>query len=451
MLYNDETIVYDANILGFETKLISIAHHMGHCAATYYTSNFDNAICFSMDSSGGHPDNNSFVAIGSNNKLFAQDIPGIMVGMAYADFTLYTGVGNPLYKAGSLMGLASYGQADKEIINNIDQYIKESYFPLIKSKKYKNSVGKDYFEYYLDLWKKLSKQDELFKTSSKKNKKQMNIAASIQYLFENTILDTVNNIKNNEIQNLCLSGGSMLNCNANTVIKKNGKFKNIHHFPACGDDGNSVGAALYVAHHVYDEPRYKYEYKDLMYLGKKYEYIEPNYNKIAKMISEGKIIAWFMGGSEFGPRALGARSILADPRNQHNRELLNFVVKNREWFRPFAPVVLEEESEKWFDFDGPSPFMLYTAQVLQPEKIPAVTHFDGSARMQTINKNTNEPYYNLVKEFFNITGIPMLINTSLNGKDQPILETPEDAINFLKNNDVDALVLNGELILKEDM
>lgn len=447
-LYDNDILTYDATILGYQTKLISIPHHMGHCAATYYTSSFDNAVCFSMDSSGGAPENNSFVAIGNKNKLFAHDIPGIMVGMGYASFTEYTGIGDPLYKAGSLMGLASYGKPDKEIVDNINKYIEESYFPLMKSGEIYNSTGKDYFMYYLDLWRKLCKQEEILKPSSKNNKKQMNIAASIQYLFENAILHTINNINNNTVENLCLSGGSMLNCNANTVIKKNSKFKKIHHFPACGDDGNAIGAALYVAHHIFDEPRHKYEDKDLMYLGKKYEYVEPDYEFIANEISNGKIVAWFMGASEFGPRALGGRSILADPRNFHNREILNFIIKGREWFRPFAPVVLEEECKNWFDFDDKSPFMLYTAQVLKPELVPAITHVDGSARMQTINEETNLPYYKLVKEFYKQTGIPMLINTSLNGKDSPIIETEDDALSFFEKTDVDILVLNGKILDK---
>jgi carbamoyltransferase len=193
-----------------------------------------------------------------------------------------------------------------------------------------------------------------------------------------------------------------------------------------------------------NDPRYSYRAKDLCYLGKEYSIEIPDYHYIAQQIADGKIIGWFQGKSEFGPRALGNRSILADPRNPHNRELINHVIKSREWFRPFAPVVLEEDYQDWFDFPVPSPFMLYTAQVKQPEKIPAVTHIDGSARFQTIDEETNLLYYNLIKEFKNITGVPVLLNTSLNGNGEPILETEEEAIQFFEKSNLDMMIINGK-------
>ena len=152
------------------------------------------------------------------------------------------------------------------------------------------------------------------------------------------------------------------------------------------------------------------------------------------------------GRSEFGPRALGNRSLLADPRDQHNRDRLNHVIKKREWYRPFAPIVLEERYKDWFDFDAPSPFMLFTAQVKQPKEVPAIVHVDGSSRFQTITEESNTHMYKLIKEFENITGIPMLINTSLNGTGQPILETPEDGEEFFNNNSVDIAVINGKIL-----
>jgi carbamoyltransferase len=366
-----------------------------------------------------------------------------MSGIGYAEFTHYNGIGSALYKAGSMMGLASYGTVSEKIKNNLNKYVEDSYFGLKNSKEDRN-----YNEYYLNLWKDISKEEETFTKNIKKNKKIMNISADIQYIFENSIIDVINNIDNKKINNLCLSGGSMLNCNANTLIKQKTKFENIHHFPACGDDGTSVGAALYVAHHIYDEPRYKYNNKDIMYLGKKYEYIEPDYSYLASQISHGKIVAWFMGASEFGPRALGGRSIIADPRSFHSREIINFLIKDREWFRPIAPVVLEEECKEWFDFQGTSPFMLYTAKVLKPDIVPGITHIDGTARMQTINEETNLPYFKLIKEFYNQTGVPMLINTSLNGHAKPMVETEEDALDFFNNSDIDILVLNGKILTK---
>jgi hypothetical protein len=189
--------------------------------------------------------------------------------------------------------------------------------------------------------------------------------------------------------------------------------------------------------------------KDISYCGIEYEYVEPDYEAVAKLIADGKIVGWFMGASECGPRALGNRSILADPRNFHNRELINFTIKRREWFRPLAPSVLEEECSKWFDFDGISPYMLYTAKVLKPELLPAITHIDGTARMQTVNEETNPAYYKLIKKFYEITGIPMVLNTSLNGMNEPILETEEDAMEFFKKSSIDAMVISGKLYTKE--
>ena len=156
-----------------------------------------------------------------------------------------------------------------------------------------------------------------------------------------------------------------------------------------------------------------------------------------------------MGASEFGPRALGHRSLLADPRDFNKREILNFIVKEREWYRPFAPSVLEEEAPNWFSPGDPSPFMLYTQQVLQPEKVPAITHVDGTARIQTVNKEMDADYYKLINEFYKLTGVPMVLNTSLNGKGQPIVETEEDAVAlFTKNDGIDILVLNGKIYEK---
>jgi carbamoyltransferase len=284
-----------------------------------------------------------------------------------------------------------------------------------------------------------------FESYSDDIKHKMNVAATIQDLFEKDVLHHINQI-DNKTDNLCLSGGSFLNCNANSKIVKNSKFKNFHHFPACGDDGTSVGSALYVSHHILNLPRHNYESQDLCYTGKDYESQTPDYEFIAKQLASGKIIGWFQGRSEFGPRALGNRSILADPRNFHNRELINHVVKNREWFRPFAPVVLEESYQDWFDFPIPSPYMLYTAQVKQPEKIPAVTHIDGSSRFQTINEKTNPHYYNLIKAFKDLTGVPVLLNTSLNGNGQPILETEDEAEEFFKNSNLDLMIINGTIL-----
>lgn len=439
-LYFNETSSFQSNIRGRTIPTTVISHHLAHCASAYYTSNFDSAWCLSMDTSHHLLPCNSLVAKGEGNKLVAMYCPNIMVGIGYYVFTLQLGLGSPMYKAGTTMGLASYGTPLAHVVENIDQYVDETFFP-------DNINPMQYVEYFYGLWNSLS-GGKTFSGRDSYLPEATNLAATMQYIFEKSLLRCANNIPAAGDKNLCLGGGSLYNCNANTILKTESQFENVHHFPACGDDGLCVGAALYVAHHVYNEPRYNYKSAEVCYLGKAYDYVEPDYETIAKMIADGKIIAWFMGKSEYGPRALGNRSILADPRTFHNREKINFIIKNREWFRPFAPVVLEEESEKWFDFKGPSPFMLYTAQVLQPKEIPAVTHVDNTARMQTVNEEQNPPYYRLVKEFFKLTDVPILINTSLNGKDEPILETEEDAMRFFQNTNVDAMVLNGRLFIR---
>jgi carbamoyltransferase len=344
----------------------------------------------------GKVEANSLIAYGRGKKLKAMYCPGEMVGVLYGEVTEKLGLGPALHKAGTTMGLSSYG----------------------------TPFDFDYQSYTDDI------------------KHKMNVAASVQNLFENKVLNVLNDI-DQESDNLCLSGGSFLNCNANSEVVRKSKFKQFHHFPACGDDGTAVGSALYVSHHIFGEARYNYDVQDICYTGRDYQGQTPDYEYIAKQLADGKIIGFFQGRSEFGPRALGNRSILADPRNFHNRELINHVVKNREWFRPFAPVTLEECYQDWFDFPIPSPYMLYTAQVKQPEKIPAVTHVDGSARFQTVTEQSNEHYYNIIKAFGKLTGVPVLLNTSLNGNGQPILETEEDAREFYKSSKLDMMIVNG--------
>lgn len=398
-VFGNQYLVEEFSIKGKSIKTYIIPHHLAHCASAYYTSPYDEAYCFSMDCSMGKPEANSLVAYGRGKNIKAMYCPAEMVGVLYGEVTERLGLGPALHKAGTTMGLASYG----------------------------TPFDFDYQSYTDDI------------------KHKMNVAASVQDLFEKKVLNVLSEI-DDKTDNLCLSGGSFLNCNANSKVVMHSKFKNVHHFPACGDDGTSVGSALYVAHHILGEPRHDYQQKDLCYTGREYQSQTPDYEYIAKQLADGKIIGFFQGKSEFGPRALGNRSILADPRNFHNRELINHVVKNREWFRPFAPVTLEECYQDWFDFPIPSPYMLYTAQVKQPEKIPAVTHVDGSARFQTVTEESNKHYYEIIKAFGKLTGVPVLLNTSLNGNGQPILETEEDAREFYKNSKLDMMVINGSII-----
>jgi carbamoyltransferase len=424
-------------INGIKIKAFFIPHHLSHHSAAFYTSGFEKSANFSLDACSRLAIHNSLFTISENNHFKKFLFPCIGVSVFYNDVCESLGVGNPLFKAGSLMGLSSYGQPNRTIIqkNNIIE------------KCFVSNPSMDFTDDTLNfIWNKLSNG------MSKRNhlivdKATINTAANYQYLFEEAIISFLKSTYIEGIDCLTLSGGSLLNCNINSRIIK--EYKHIHLFPGAGDDGISVGAALTVLHFIYNQPREKYSNKDLMYLGSENKNPEViDYEKIVDQIIDGKIVAWSNGRSEYGPRALGNRSILADPRNYHNREILNFCVKEREWFRPFAPSVLEENSKEWFDFNYSSPFMLFTAQVKNPKEIPAVTHVDNSSRMQTVNKNDNDHYYMLIKCFYEKTNIPMLLNTSFNDKVSPIVEFEEDALDIFYKTNLDVLVLNGKILKK---
>ena len=436
-LFGNDIEKVEIKFQGHSFEGFIVSHHMSHAASTYYTSNLDNSWVMTLDSCFGKAKENGLIAKGEGNKLNFVKHHGLVVGVMYAVFT--TNILHELghLSAGKTMGLASYGKPNKDLLTNMEYYLSKVLWN-------PEAEQEDYFENFyvwFNSWSKSTAHENM------SFKMKANLAADVQHLFEESILRVVKGVDPNA-ENICLAGGSFLNCNVNTRIKQETNFKNIHHFPACGDDGLSTGAALYLAHHVFDEPRTNYFTSEIVYTGTPKTSIEPNYDFLAKKIAEGKIVAWFMGGSEFGPRALGHRSILGDPRSYHTREILNFAIKKREWFRPYAPVVLEEYAKDWFDFDGPSPLMLYTAKVLQPEKIPAATHVDGTSRMQTINKEMNLEYYKMVEAFYKLTGIPILINTSLNGPGEPIVETEEEALLLFNNSDLDILVLNGRILEK---
>ena len=412
---NDE---FDKLFDCFSPKPILMTHHhLAHHAAAFYTSPFESSIGFSLDCSSGAPELsyiNSLITVGNENILEMVFTPYLLTGIDYQRIVEVLGIGSALHKAGTLMGLSSHGTPDPNL--DLKPFMDYRY------KNYDKDFVKDNF------------------------KKASDIAATAQKELETTILEIMKRLPTNS-DNLCLSGGTFYNCLTNSRILKETRFKNIHHFPSCGDSGTAIGAALYVCHHVFGMDRKSFKPHEICYLGKDYKLEkEIDYKYIAKRISEGAIVAWMNGRSEFGPRALGNRSLLADPRDQHNRDRLNHVIKKREWYRPFAPIVLEERYKDWFDFDVPSPFMLFTAQVKQPKEVPAIVHVDGSSRFQTITEESNIHMYKLIKEFENITGIPMLINTSLNGTGQPILETPEDGEEFFNNNSVDIAVINGKIL-----
>jgi len=434
-IYGNKCLDLEIDFRGRTIPGFHIGHQLSHAAAAFYTSPFDEAHCFTMDASGARNENNSLIAYGKYKELVALECPGLMVGLVYSFFTEWLGIGHQLFKAGALMALAGYGKVIQRVQDNLDSYVNECFFP----------DGKDYHPWLKALWKDLSDASPHFEHKDSDSEKAQNIAATLQYIFENAILKCINDIDSNGVKNLCLSGGSMLNCNANSLVLRQGQFENIHLFPGCGDDGCAIGASLYVAHHILGRKRRKYKDSEICYLGPNRRTVKPDYSYLAQALAQGKIIAWCNGRSEFGPRALGNRSILADPRDYKNRERINFEIKHREWYRPLAPVVLEEHAQEWFDFPVKSPFMLFTMPIRNPDLIPAVSHVDNSARIQTVSEKDNPHYYRLIKEFHSLTGVPVLINTSLNGNSESIVETDEQAFDLYAKVGVDILVLNGKI------
>ena len=360
-------------------------------------------------------------------------------------------------------------------------------------------LDQTFFNYATGLTMTNNKFHKLFGNSprdpSKENLTQfhMDIASSIQKVVEEIIIKLAKSVKNEfNIDNLCLAGGVALNCVANGKLKKEKIFKNIWIQPAAGDAGGSIGAALAFWHIQKNKIRkinsndsmkgsfLGVEYtqneieKELNSLGAKFETYdyEEIIDKTSKCLADGKIIGWFQGRMEFGPRALGARSIIADPRSENMQKNLNLKIKFRESFRPFAPSILEDQLSNWFDIDVPSPYMLMVAninldkQIILTEKeknlfgidklntkrseIPAVTHVDYSARIQTVNKKTNKKYYDLIDSFFKKTACPVIVNTSFNVRGEPIVNTPLDAFNCFMGTDLDNLIIGNCFLEKSE-
>ena len=451
-------------------KIFFSDHHLSHAASAFFPSKFNKSAILTADGVGEWC--TTTISIGNENNI--KTVKEIhfphSLGLLYSAFTFYCGfkVNDGEYK---LMGLAPYGKPIYEkIIKDKIVNIKEDGSFLLNL---------DYFEYATGFKMIGKKFENLFKMPArKKNKKidnfYMDIAASIQKVTEDIIIKMSEMIKKNyNVDNLCLAGGVALNCVCNGILQKRGIFKNIWVQPAAGDAGGSLGAAL---SYIYIEkkrvrkfnnlsidsmkgsllgPQIKSDEieKNLVRLGAKFLRVERiELNKIvAKKISEGKLFGWFQDRMEFGPRALGNRSIIADPRDPTMKKKLNMSIKFREGFRPFAPAILEEKVFDWFDFNTKSPYMQFVAKVKRnKQSIPAVTHVDNSARLQTVSKETNPKFYHLIEEFYKITKVPILINTSFNINNEPIVNSIEDAYKCFLTTELDFLVCGEYLIDKKD-
>ena len=455
------------HLKGFNGTIIFPEHHVSHAAHTFFTSPFNESAILTVDGVGEW----TTTAFGSAHDTTIELTNDIRwphsVGLFYSAFTYFLGfkVNEGEYK---LMGLSAYG--------------KPKYYDLIMKNlvdvKDDGSVhlNMKYFSFTYDKVMTNQNFSDLFGITPRKedsNAEQIHydIAASAQLVLEEILLRMVKHVhKKTGMKNLCLGGGVALNGVVNYRILKEGPFENLHIPPSPGDAGSAVGCAQYlyychkknkrkmehnaemIQNNVYVGPSHSNDeiksFLDMNKIHHKYLETDSLLETTAQLIAEGNVVGWYQGKMEWGPRALGNRSILADPRNAEMKYTLNEKIKHRESFRPFAPCILEEHLSEYFDIDIPSPYMLFVAPVKKPEKIPAVTHVDGTGRLQTVSKDTNPLYYDLIKEFYKITDVPVLINTSMNVRGEPIVNTLEQAYNMIIKTDMDYLVMGNYTIKK---
>lgn len=457
--------------LGFKGRIITLDHHLCHLASAYYPSGFKKSIVLSIDGVGQYQ--TAKLAIVTNGKIkickFDANYPHSL-GLIYSALTFFLGWKHHCDE-GIIMGLAPYGDPFKKIKNKDDSYI-DIFRKIIPShKKLGIKIDTDWIEYHKkrDVW--LSKKFKNYFGKKRKYHEKIlehhkNIAAALQLRLEEIVIENLKKIKKKyKINYLCIAGGVGLNCSLNGTIHDSNLFKKIFIQPAAGDAGLVLGG-LYLSLKK-EFPKKKLSKKIYSnYLGssftnkeifkiikqKNVKLIKSKniYSSTANFLKKGKIVAWFQGQSEFGPRALGNRSILCRPYPSKMKDYLNKRVKFREYFRPFAPAVMQEKSSKYFHLSQTSPHMLIACKVKnsKKKKISAVVHVDNSCRVQTVSKKNNLRFYNLIKEFNKITSIPVLLNTSFNVKGQPIVNTPNQAIDTFTRTNIDILVIGDYIITK---
>lgn len=476
-------------------KLLFPEHHLSHGASAFYPSNYQESAILTIDGVGEWA--TTTIAYGKENAIEIKKeihFPH-SVGLLYSAFTYFLGfkVNAGEYK---LMGLAPYGNSLES-----EQYIKKIKEHLVQIFD-DGSIWLDqsYFSYATSL--KMvdnAKWEKLFSIKKRESEDEItqqhcNLAFAIQQITEEIVIKLAKHAKEiTQSKNLCLAGGVALNCVANGKLQKENIFKNIYIQPASGDSGGALGAALAANHIYFEQERVVSENYDLMngaYLGDEFTWkdielmakkYQANYKVldnedlntfIAKKIAEGKVIGWMQGKMEFGPRALGNRSILADARNEESQQKVNLKIKYRESFRPFAPSVLEEDAAHFFELENKSPYMLLVQNVdksvllslpenydnlslseklnVKRSTIPAVTHVDNSARIQTVSKTTNPKYHALIIEFKKQTGVGLLVNTSFNVRGEPLVRTPEDAYKCFMRTEIDFLVIENAVFDKKN-
>jgi carbamoyltransferase len=468
-------------------KLLFTEHHLSHAASAFFPSPFEKAVVLTMDGVGEWATTSAAIGEGNRLEIFQEIHFPHSLGLLYSALTYYTGfkVNSGEYK---VMGLAPYGEPKyaKLILDHLVDLKPDGSFRLDMS----------YFDYCTGLTMTNERFAKLFGTPVRTPDKlltpfHMDVAASIQAVLDEVVLRLTRSLaQKTGARNLCLAGGVALNCVANGKVLRDGKFDNVWIQPAAGDAGGAVGAALAANHQFKGNPR-KVATTDgmsgaflgpqfsqseierrLSEAGARFEVLSEDamVETAAKALADQLAIGWFQGRMEFGPRSLGARSILGDPRSPTMQKNLNLKVKYRESFRPFAPAVLREDVADWFELNSDSPYMLIVADVLKDKRramsaeeqalfgidklnvsrseIPAVTHIDYSARIQTVSRDTNPKFHRLLAEFKRLTGCPVLVNTSFNVRGEPIVCTPEDAFRCFMGNELDLLVV-GNCVLRK--
>ncbi|CAH1386697.1 carbamoyltransferase family protein [Candidatus Nitrotoga sp. M5] len=477
------------NEIDWSKRLLFSEHHLSHAASAFFPSPFEEAAVLTMDGVGEWA--TTSLAIGRGNTLTVKKeihFPHSL-GLLYSAITYYTGfkVNSGEYK---VMGLAPYGEP------RFANLIKDNLIDIKEDGSF--HLDMSYFNYCIGLTMTNDRFDKLFgapprKSESDLTQREMDIAASIQVVTEEIVIKLARGIKQSTgLKNLCLAGGVALNCVANGKLLGENIFDNIWIQPAAGDAGGAVGAALAAHYLMLNQPR-KVDAQDSMkgaYLGPefsqtdieqrltaagaKFETVSDTalINLTAQALADGKAVGWHQGRMEFGPRSLGGRSIIADPRSPLVQKQLNLKVKYRESFRPFAPSVLRENVAEWFQLDKDSPYMLLVAEVAKEKqlemteeqrklfgidklnvprsKIPAITHVDYSARIQTVHKETNPKYHALISKFKELTGCPVIVNTSFNVRGEPIVCTPEDAFNCLMGTGIEFLAVGNCILEKQN-
>ena len=485
LIINEISKIMNVDKKLIKSKLYFSEHHISHASSAFFPSPFEDAAIVTMDGVGEW--STTTIGVGEKNKLkILKEINfPHSLGLLYSAFTYFLGfkVNSGEYK---VMGLAPYGEPifKKKILEKL----------LIVREDGSYYLNQDYFNYSVGLTMTNKKFEKLFdikarKSEEKLEKIHMDLAASVQAALEEIVIKIIKYTKKlTGKKNLCLAGGVGLNCVSNFKLIKENIFENIWVQPAAGDAGGSLGACFFLYYHILNKTRSIGNSDKMLgsYLGSKFNekqiLDELNFFKLkfrketdknkfnydlAKKISDGNSIGWFSGRSEYGPRALGARSIIADPRPKNMQKDLNLKIKFRESFRPFAPSVLEEHHDEWFSSEIKNYYMLFINKVLDSKitdnkakgldkldcinsKIKSVTHVDLTARVQSISKKVNRSFHDLISEFYKITNVPILINTSFNVRGEPIVNSPRDAIKCFLGTNLDYLVIENFIISKKD-